>query len=62
MDYIANILFVNFLISLIFMVVMAGVTYLLEEFSSMDESRSILCGLILSVVVLLIAVVPPLVK
>ena len=62
MDYIANILFVNFLISLIFMVVVAGVTYLLEEFSSMDESRSILCGLILSVVVLLIAVVPPLVK
>ena len=62
MDYITNILIVNILILFIFMVVMAGVTYLLQEFSSMDESRSLLCGLLLSVVVLLIAVVPPLVK
>lgn len=62
MDYITNILVVNILILFIFMVFMAGVTYLLQEFSSMDESWSLLCGLILSVVVLLIAVVPPLVK
>lgn len=62
MNYVINILVVNILILFIFMVVMAGVTYLLQEFSSMDESRSLLCGLLLSVVVLLIAVVPPLVK
>lgn len=62
MNYVINILFVDFLILFIFMVVMVGVTYLLQEFSSMDEGWSLLCGLILSVVVLLIAVVPPLVK
>lgn len=62
MNYVVNILFVDFLILFIFMVVMVGVAYLLEEFSPIDEDWVMICGMIVSIVLILVVTVPPLVK
>lgn len=62
MNYVINILFVDFLILFIFMVVMVGVAYLLKEFSPIDEDWVMICGMIVSIVLILVVTVPPLVK
>lgn len=62
MNYVINILFVDFLVLLLFMVVMVGVAYLLKEFSPIDEDWVMICGMIVSIVLILVVTVPPLVK
>lgn len=62
MNYVINILLMDFLILFIFMVVMVGVAYLLREFSPIDEDWVMICGMIVSIVLILVVTVPPLVK
>lgn len=62
MNYVINILLMDFLVLFIFMVVMVGVAYLLKEFSPIDEDWVMICGMIVSIVLILVVTVPPLVK